>query len=732
MSPTRRGRGRGGRSQSHGSRVDPIASTSRGGNAQQSSGSGTSASSSSADPDAPPFEMPGYTWDPFLKRFFKKNQAAEAASALTNPDTRPNRYSRVEGPPPTVGVRNAPTVDGGTGAAQDGDGEVARSQLPANIGRWAGGSGSHFQALQTMRTSGGQHRGRLAQFNRSTSEQFANKLRSSAVYYFTYLNNSWGTPHMHCMCSAPDGIYWAGFSNNVLLATFRTHPVPQRRVVKGDVYGPPSSSSLEDWKGQVKCLPYDRPTDTLKSVIDEPLAWATNDTTEDFGLTYVKDVDRIDLVQGKLSVTLAPTRIILESDHRSVVEPSTSEVRRWKPSINKIAYDSPRADMRSSSIRTVPWLESAVDGDSRIVRAFACGNFIQVILSHPDINSLATFDEEFIAVQTLDALLPPPFIMPPEAPFQPIRWLIDLPALVTGSDPMAIEISPDCQWVVAGLRNGAVLLWDLKNMIIDWQDQRIMAEHPILDASIAGNASSLYIAREGMVPRPPGLIPTEVMATGPGRVHHIAMASDSEFLVMFSSGEILMFRFGSLNEGAIRSFTSHPASDEPLGFAVHHKRRIFAAAGSDGRVRQWSLDESRPIEPVEDGSVAGQRRRISSREEMSRYGSSFWKNSSTGEAIADGEDGLSDMDETMEAWWTDSSTITVVEGNDTFVAGKAVHQVVFPSPPRTLAWVHRPVRDEFAPTTEEIGWKDLNDARIDEPEVPALAVGCHNVLWFFT
>ncbi|KAE8204667.1 hypothetical protein A4X06_0g1299 [Tilletia controversa] len=728
MSPTRRGRGK---DQARASRHDDAASSSsssssRGASAQQSSASGSS------NQDAPPFEMPGYVWDPVQKRFFKKNQGAEAAAALTNPDTRPHRYSRIDD---RSRITTQP-ADGGAGALQDGgDGHEEESggtqpQLHANLGRWAGGSGSHFQALHHLRTGGGQHRGGLAQFTRTTSEQFANKLRSSAVYYFTYLNNSWGAPHMHCLCSAPDGTYWAGFNNNIFCATFASHPVPRRGEVRGDVYGPPES--LDEWKGHVRCLPYDRPDDTLKRIIQGPLSWvAYGESPDQLGFGGRHTVDRIDLIQGRLSTTLAPTRIFLESNYRSIVDPSTAQVRTWRPSITKAAFDIPIADMRRSSIRTAPWC-------GREVRASASGNFIQVLTTHPDARP---HDSSSILVQRLDAHLPPLSVLPPQDPYEPIRWLVDLPALVVSSDPMAVEISMDCQWIVAGLRNGAVLLWDLKSMIFEWEDQRMTDEGPALDSYRPGSTSTLRIGSNRAIPRPLGLMPTEVMATGPGRVHHIAMASDSEFLVVFSSGEIYMFRFGSLNEGVIRSFTGHRPSDEPLGFAVHHKRRIFAAAGSDGRVRIWSLDDPNPIEPVDgegggSGSGPAPRRRISSREEMSTFGSSFFAKSQTTaegtEAEADEDENEDDADDAVETWWADSSTMTVVEGEDTFVAGKAVHQVVFPSPPRTLAWVHRPVRDEFAPSTEQLVREQLNDASVDEPEVPALAVGCHNVLWFFT
>ncbi|KAK0523128.1 hypothetical protein OC835_006357 [Tilletia horrida] len=670
------------------------------------------------------------------KRFFKKNPAMDAAGAVTNPDTRPNRYSRVDPAPSRAQDTEAPA----DADAEAGTADQAAAAASGSHGHWtpasASGSGSHFQqSLHKLRT-GGQHRGHLAQFSRTTSTQFANKLRSTAAYAFTYLNNSY-TSHVQSICSNPDGTFWVGLPNNIFLATFPTHPAPIRREVEGDVYGPPAPH--DEWTAYVRAMPYERPTDTLKAVLSRPLSVGMYD--ELVSSSYqARSVPQINMIHGTLSATLGDARIIIEGEHRAIVDPSYAALRSWTPSINKIAYDRPVADLRSSTIRIVPWLseEPSSNAEAMTVRAYACGNFVQVLLSEP-LPPLQGGDSSRVAIQVLDRRLPQTEHLPHSPPYEGRRWLLDFPALVVPSDPMAIEISLDCNWLVVGLRNGAVLLWDLKRIILEHSEQRRADSWAVLDAEIPGTVSTIFLGNSRPIQRPPHLLPTELRRTGPGSVHHIKMASDSEFLIAYSTGEILLYRFGSLNEGAIRTFSGHPGALEPLGFAVHRKLRLFAAAGSDGRVRIWMLGDARPIEPVEEGGAG--RRRISSEEEMKTYGRSFFTSAEEGaqrrarggkreEGSAETE--RDDDDEAIEDWWADTSTMTVMEGQASYVAGKAVHQVVFSSPPRTLAWVHRPVRNALDPVTEQILSEAMNDASIDEPDVPALAVGCYNMLWFFT
>ncbi|KAL9940969.1 hypothetical protein V8E36_000457 [Tilletia maclaganii] len=680
----------------------------------------------SNDDGRPPFDVPGHEWDPVKRRFFKKSAAEQAAAASTTADTRAHKYSLLSSQRPrNVNVAALEDDDAGASSSNGAD-LLRRRRLPAAAMSRAGGSVSHFQALQNMRSSG-QHRSHLAQFSRLTSEQFVNGLRSNAAYFFPYLNTSYGTSHVQSICSAPDGTYWVGFPNNILLAEFASHPGPSQSAIAGAVYGPPTPH--DDWKLNVKCTPSEQPTETLSGTIWKALDFAL----DDFDFATLKSVDRIDLVQGTLCTSLAPIRMIFEDDHCCTSERGDAHrgPKRWKQNLSKFAYDRPYADLHRSCLRIVPWLDNS-DGRPTLVRGFACDKFVQILLSAPNVSQMMADGD--VPVQILEKTLPPPFVMPASPSYIDLKWLVDFPALVVPSDPMAIEISADCNWLIVGLRNGSVLLWDLKAFILEFQGKQCgnNAHLPALNAERPGSLTTIMMEGRA-VPRPPKLHPTEIVPKGRGRVHHIAMASETEFLVVFSSGDILLLRFGSLNEGPIRSFSSHPASLEPLGFTVHSKLRLFAAAGADGRVRIWSLDDPRPIEPH--ASEAG-RIRITSREEFAKYGRSFFDTPESGRTGAgkgrDVDRKASEAEETIEAWWADTSSLTVMEDSDSFVAGKALHQIIFPSPPLTLAWVHRPIRDESELSTEEFDRADMNDSRIVEPAVPALAVGCHNVLWFFT
>ncbi|KAK0551295.1 hypothetical protein OC846_003354 [Tilletia horrida] len=690
----------------------PSASQRRGrGGSAQASSSSTSTNSGPASSDAPPFEVPGHEWDPVLKRFFKKNPAAEAAAAVTTPDSRPHAFSRVESKPSStkLGKRKATEHSAQDEAVEGEDGEPVLPQ----INRWGGAGGrSHFQAMHSMRTGGARHR---TLFNQTTTEQFANGLRSSAAYYFTDLPD--GQHRIRTICSTPDAFYWAGFSNEILLATFKSHPcLPQPLAGDAAIYGPRTSDLA--WTTNIKSTPSNKPTENVISLVFPQIQTGPHWLDDFLFGTYDMDVDRLDLIHGALW---------------SIVTPSDTGGRAWAPSINKAAWDGPHSEVRHSTIRTAPWLPPHEDGRPRTIRAFACrpekAPYVQIVLSRS-----IPYPPPSVCAQTLDRDLPEASRLPLGSSWKAEKWLVDFPALVTPSDAMTVEVSIDGKYVLAGLRNGTILFWDVQHVILEWEEDRKRSWAAVKNQN-PGTLDTINVGKSRSGEARPALMkPTEIVPPRPNRVHHIIMASDQEFLVVLASGDILLYRFGSLNEGVIRTFAGHPPSLGPLGFAVHRKRRIFAAAGADGRVRMWRLDDSRPLEPVDEQT----RPRIQSEEEMKLYGRSFFDANSRpqGESLSNlsaaltGEGAKSE--EEVEAWWANTTSMTVVDNENSFVAGKAVHQVIFPSPPQVLEWVHRPIRDETALETKQLLDHDLNDARVDEPDVPALAVACGSMIWFFT